>query len=542
VTNLQVDAASAAGIAADGPSVPSLDRLFQEACFGQWSRNEVVFCPFGSSDVRTMTYEEIRDRALRVAGSLSRRGLEPGDRIGIALPTSLEALLLFQAAVAAGCVVVPILHLYGDQEIAFIAQAGRLQLLVLEGTRASAVAEVRRKSPDVMVARVGPGLGDVLDFDSLLDGGSPSWPVVPRAAGEAHVIGFTSGTTGIPQGVVHSERTMLATMASIADAFGAGPDDVVFSPNPVGHAAGMICTYYSPFILGHRKVVLAEGWDPDRSVRLIEEHRVSIMGGAPIFLTMMLGCSAFRSADVSSWRACAVGGAEVGPEVVYAADQAGIRCMRTYGLTEHPCVTMGRAGDDLDLRASTDGRSTLNSEIQVVDDNGALLPPGSPGEIVVRGGGRCIARLSSDDLHYDRLESDEWLRTGDVGTISSDGYLRVLDRKKDIIIRGGENISAREVEGHLLQHPDVEDVAVVAVPDARSGEQVCAFVVPRAGTHPTLPGLTAFWRSQRLPMYKAPRYLVAVPSLPKTLAGKVQKYRLREEFLAAAQGDAHALD
>ncbi|MDQ1535419.1 MAG: cyclohexanecarboxylate-CoA ligase, partial [Actinomycetota bacterium] len=287
--------------------------------------------------------------------------------------------------------------------------------------------------------------------------------------------------------------------------------------------------------------VLMDVWDPGDALRIVDAERISVMISTPVFVRSMIDHPDFASADTSSIRLLSVGGAGVAPATVREGAASfggphGCWCKRTYGSTEYPTLTTGRLGDDPELQATTDGAIIGPAELRIVDPTTLTdVADGLPGELWARGPEMFSGYLDAE-LDVSAFAADGWFRTGDLATYSR-GYLTIVDRLKDIVIRGGENISAAEVEHALLSHPAVADCAVVAVPDPVMGERACAFVIPRGETPPTLAELSRHIAAQGLAPFKRPERLELRDSLPRTPSGKVQKAPLRDEAarLAAAE-------
>jgi acyl-CoA synthetase (AMP-forming)/AMP-acid ligase II len=280
-----------------------------------------------------------------------------------------------------------------------------------------------------------------------------------------------------------------------------------------------------------------DAWDPALAARLIAEHQATFTAGTPLHLATLLDAAAGGGDDLSSLRSYMTGAASVPPALVERAERAGITAYRCYGSTEHPTVTSGRADDPLDRRAKTDGRLLPGNEVRVVDDDGCDTASGSAGEVCTRGP-ELFVGYRDPQLDTDAFLPDGWFRTGDIGLLDAEGYLTITDRKKDVIIRGGENISSKEVEDVLALHPGVGEVAVVGVGDERYGEVVCAVVIPSAGARPSLDDLRRHVLESGLARQKAPERLELLTELPRTPAGKVKKFELRRRIGAAlSEGD-----
>jgi acyl-CoA synthetase (AMP-forming)/AMP-acid ligase II len=275
--------------------------------------------------------------------------------------------------------------------------------------------------------------------------------------------------------------------------------------------------------------VVMESWDPALAARLVDDYRLTYGVGAPVQLTGLLDEQARGTASLATLSEFMTGAANVPPALIRRADRAGITAYRCYGSSEHPTVSTGTIEDPLDKRATTDGRIIAGSEVRIVDDEGDDLPPGVDGEIASRGG-ELFLGYTDAALDAEAFLPGGWFRTGDVGRLDDDGYLTITDRKKDVIIRGGENISSKQVEDVLAEHPAVADVAAVGVPDPVMGERVCAVVVLRPGHRLDLDAVRAHFAGSGLARQKTPEFLELVDEFPRTPSGKIQKFDLRRRF------------
>jgi len=480
-----------------------------------------------------MTFKQMHERGLQLAGALHALGLRKGDVLAMEMPNWMEACLTYHACAALGVVVTPIIHIYQAKEVEFILRQSRAKVfMVPDNWRGvdylAMVQEIRPRLPDLQnVIVVGEKVpDDCLSFDEVAARATPDFPRPDISPDEPHILAYTSGTTSDPKGVVHSHNTLLSELRAIRAASGGGPDDVFLCPNPIGHIAGIYSALIAPFMLGYKTLVLMDGWDPSWALQLIEEHRVTFTGGATFFLATLLNAPDFKDHDVSSLREFGLGGAGVPPTLVEQAAAVGWWSMRAYGCTEHPSITMGTKDDPLEKRAHTDGRPMLDVDVRLIDDNGNDVAPGEEGEIISRGPDQFLGYMDPT-MDAEAFTDDGWFRTGDIGCFDADGYLSITDRKKDIIIRGGENISAREVEEILAEHPKVQEAAVTPVSDERYGERVCAFVITRDAQTLTLDEVLEHFKARGVAKQKTPERLELVDAFPRTLSGKVQKYVLR---------------
>jgi acyl-CoA synthetase (AMP-forming)/AMP-acid ligase II len=472
--------------------------------------------------------EALATRGRSLGAALAARGVRPGDRVAVQVPNWPEAVVAYLAGFIAGAVVVPIVHIYGPAEVGFILrQSGARVLIVPDHWRAIDY------TPVIATAAGVPTLDEVIVIGDEVPAGCTAWTDAEQAArgatsplGRGHpddvcLLVYTSGTTAEPKGVQHTHRTLMAEVRSTQDLLGGG---VTLQSFPAGHIAGLLGVLRP--IMGCCSTVCMDAWDPVLAARLVAEHRATFTAGTPLHLATLLDAAAEAGDDLSSLRSYMTGAASVPPSLVERAERAGVPTYRCYGSSEHPTVTSGRADDPLEKRATTDGRLLAGNEVCLVDDEGREAPSGGTGEVCTRGP-ELFVGYREVQLNTDAFLPDGWFRTGDVGSVDAHGYLTITDRKKDVIIRGGENISSKEVEDVLARYPGVGEVAVVGVGDERYGEVVCAVVVPTMGTRPSLEDLRRHVLESGLARQKAPDRLELVTELPRTAAGKVKKFELR---------------
>ena len=477
------------------------------------------------------TLGELVADAERVAAALRNLGVAPGDVVAVQLPNWYEGAVAQTAVALCGAVLLPVVQIYGSRELGFILRQSRAVVLLIP-------AEWRGRDHPDLVRGAGalPDLKAVVVVGGHAPDGMLTWQELtaratsrytpPRQApGDLAMLVYTSGTTADPKGVRHTHASLLAEIHSPVATRSAGPDTTHLALFPSGHVAGLLGLLR---ILVHgTPTVVLDAWDTERAAALIDEHQVTWSVGAPVHLAGLLDVRDRGAARLSSLRELMVGAAGVPPALVYRAEVAGLTAYRCYGSSEHPTISSGQPGDPLVKRATTDGRVIAGSEVRLVDDAGRDVPAGAEGEIVSRGG-ELFAGYTDRTLDHDAFLPGRWFRTGDVGRLDGDGYLTVTDRKKDIIVRGGENISAKEVEDVLAQHPQVVEAAAVAYPDERYGERVCAVVVLRDGAGLDLAEVGEHFAAVGVARQKTPERVVVVDELPRTAAGKVQKYLLRD--------------
>jgi cyclohexanecarboxylate-CoA ligase len=482
-----------------------------------------------------LTFAEFERRTARLATGLARLGVGPGDVVSWQLPSWWEAAALAVAIDWIGAVSNPIIPICRAREVAFVtAQAGASVLVVPGRFRTfdhrELAAAVRRATPSltsVVVARDTPGSGMTAFADLLAPG-----PVPPRAAAAPHEIAtvfYTSGTTAEPKGVLHTRSTLGAFARLNAALSGAGPGDVSLLQFPLTHIGGLGAFLLLPLLTGSRAVYL-DLWEPERALALIEREGVTSAGGPPPILQGLLGAPGFRPARVRSVRLAGSGAADVPPDLIRTVRrQFGAASFRAYGLTECPMLTSGRLDDPEEACATTDGRPAPGCQVRIVDDAGRGLPPDHEGEIEAYGPQLCVGYVD-ERLNTAAFTADGWLRTGDRGVVDAAGFLRVTGRRKDIIIRKGENLSAQAIEDVLAEHPAVAEVAVVGLPDTATGERACACVVLRPGASLSLAEVRAFMEGRGIMRQKIPEQLETVSTLPRNATGKVLKFELRRQL------------
>ncbi|KAA9156185.1 cyclohexanecarboxylate-CoA ligase [Amycolatopsis acidicola] len=461
------------------------------------------------------TFRDVEHRARRLAAGLRERGVGPGDVVAFQLPNWVEAAGTFWASSLLGAIVVPIVHFYGPKEVGYILGATRPRVFV------TAERFGRLEFDPELCADV-PIVGVVgRDFDDLL-AGEPMPGVVPADPAGPALIAFTSGTTRDPKGVVHSHRSLGFETRQLAARY---PPDrgKQLTSAPVGHFIGMVNAFLIP-VLDGTPVNLADVWDPELVLRLIASDGLSVGGGVPYYLTSLLDHPGFTPAHLSGMKYAGLGGSAVPDAVTTRLAGLGITVFRAYGSTEHPSITASVHDAPEHKRLYTDGNACPGVEIRLAPD----------GEILSRGPDLCVG-YTDDELTASVFDDEGWYHTGDVGELDEDGYLTITDRKADFIIRGGENISACEVEEILLGLPGVAEAAVVAAPDERLGEHAAAVLRLKPGhTLPGLDELRAHLGRAGLARQKWPEELHEVEDFPRTASGKVQKYRLRQDIAASA--------
>ena len=478
-----------------------------------------------------MTRAELLGEAEALAAALHARGLRAGDVLAFQLPNWREAAVVNLAAVLAGLVVNPVVPIYRDHEVTQMLGDCRARAFFV-------AASFRNYDFAAMAARIAPalpGLAHVFtvrgagpqDYAALVVEGRGKGFAAPRVdpLGVKMVL-YTSGTTGRPKGVLHSHVTLARIVAESARYWGIGAGEATLMPSPVTHVSGFANGLELPFICG-TTTVLMESWDAAAALDLIERHDCIGTVAATPFLVELAGAARASGRRLPSLRFFACGGAAVPPEVIPAADAAFAQChaFRVFGSSEVPLVTFGFPHDQR-LAATTDGE-VVDYEVRIVDGADRDLPASSEGEILARGPGMMLGYADAAQT-AEAITPDGYFRTGDLGVLSADGALTITGRKKDLIIRGGENISAREIEDVLHAHPAVREAAVVAMPHARLGEGICAYVIAEGAV--SAAELAAHVAASGLARQKIPEHFEFVGDLPRTPSGKIRKDVLRAEI------------
>ncbi len=449
----------------------------------------------------------------RLAGALAALGVRRGSVVAWQLPNWWEAIALYRAVWRCGGVAAPIHHQVGEDEV-------RHMVGVLEPTVLFASEALPLSGFDGVL-----GVRDRADrFLALCHETEPLADDCPSRPSDLAAVIFTSGSTGRPKAVLHTQRSLAYKARLMARVHGLGPGDAVLMPAPLAHISGLLNAVLVPGAAGMR-VVLMERWDPARGLGLIEEQRVSYMIGPPSIFNGLMEQPGFDRRKVASMRVVSSGMLGVSPEFIAEATRGlGAVVKRSYGSTEAPTVSTCTNEDASERCRDTDGRAVGDAEIKVVDPStGRRRPPGRSGEVWVRGpelfAGYAEATETEAAVHRG------WFRTGDLGVLDAEGWLAITGRLKELIIRGGENISPAEVERALELHPEVVGAVAVGVPDDRLGERVCAFVVARS---PIDVEVCRRWFAELgIARFKAPELVVQVDALPLLAAGKPDRASLK---------------
>jgi acyl-CoA synthetase len=469
------------------------------------------------SDVRPYagTFADVESRARRLARGLRERGVGPGDAVAIQLPNWVESAVSFWASAFLGAVVVPIVHFYGRKELTHILATANPKVFI------TAEEFGRMRFHPDLCADV-PIVGLVgRDFDELL-ADEPLAGTIAADPREPALIAFTSGTTSDPKGVVHSHQTLGFETRQLLANYPADRGRQL-TATPVGHFIGMLSAFLIPVLEG-ASIDLCDVWDPGKVLGLIESDGVTVGGGPPYFVTSLLDHPDCTAEHLAHFKTVGLGGSTVPSAVTRRLADMGMFVFRSYGSSEHPSITGSSRDAPEDKRLYTDGNPRPGVEIRL----------GPDGEIFSRGPDLCLG-YTDEALTQRAFDADGWYRTGDVGVLDDDGYLTITDRKADVIIRGGENISALEVEEVLLAMPAVAEAVVVAAPDDRLGERTAAALRIREGHRmPTLDEVRGHFKAAGVAIQKWPEELHRMDEFPRTASGKVQKFVVRQRIASGS--------
>ena len=488
-----------------------------------------------------LTFGELRAQAEYFGRALWAHGLQPGDAIAIHGRHCLESVVAIAGCAYAGIVVALLPHMFSTGQIAAILDNSGAKALVALGEDAEVQrAVLAKQGRDLLAFIVTGSLGrsgseeGAITWQSFLERAS-SVPDQrhPRPADDIVLLLFSSGTTGEPKGVMHSANTIRFTVESYARYQDIGPSDTSLVLTAFGFVGSSILGTYLTFLCGC-KTVLQRTWSADEAIQLLEKHRVTHFLLMPTHAIDILSNAQLDHTN----RTSVSRGVVAGLSEAHRLDAKQRLCARPYpmyGMSESPGHVTGCASDDLDNLRTTEGRPLPGTELLIVDDDDRPLPPGSQGNVLVRGPNRFLGYYRNDSLNQASLTPDGFFRTGDVGFLDAAGYFTFVSRSKDIIRRGGVTITPADVETALRPHPRVADVAVIALPDPRLGERACACVITKDGKDITLAELTAFLEARGFARYLWPEHVTVREQFPRTPSLKVQKNELRKQVLASLE-------
>ncbi len=509
---------------------------------------------------RRLSYAELKREVDRLASSMLRGGLSRGDRVGIWAHNCVEWVLMQLATAKAGIILVNINPAYRTAEVEYaLNKVGCRALVTMTAFKSSDyLAMLRELAPELagcapgelraarlpelrLVVQLGeaaePGM---LRFADWIAQGDAEDPAVAAAAAtlDCHDpinIQFTSGTTGFPKGATLTHSNILNNGYFIGEAMKLTADDRLCIPVPLYHCFGMVLGNLACLTHGATIVYPNDAFDPLLTLEAVQAERCTGLHGVPTMFIAMLDHPRFKEFDLSTLRTGIMAGSPCPIEVMkrVVRDMHLSEITIAYGMTETAPVSCQSSTDTpLDRRVSTVGLVQPHLEVKIVDpETGATVAPGVPGELCTRGYSVMHGYWGDEEKTHEAIDAERWMHTGDLATMDAEGYVNIVGRIKDMVIRGGENVYPREIEEFLYRHPMVQDVQVVGVPDRKYGEELCAWIIPKAGTEPTADDIRAFCQGQ-IAHYKIPRHIRFVQTFPLTITGKVQKFKIRDVMKA----------
>ncbi len=485
------------------------------------------------------TYSALDHAASCLANWMLAKGIESGDRIAFQLPGWCEFTVIYLACLKIGAVSVPLLPSWREAELVWVLNKCQAKMFfaptLFKQTRpVDLILPLQNQLPQLQqivgVDKLAPATSSLSLSQIIADNTSLTTAITTHGDELAAVL-FTSGTEGLPKGVMLTHNNILASERAYCARLNLTWQDVFMMPAPLGHATGFLHGVTAPFLIGARSVLL-DIFTPDACLALLEQQRCTCMLGATPFVYDLLNVLEKQPADLSALRFFLCGGTTIPKKVARECQQRGIKLLSVYGSTESSPHAVVNLDDPLSRFMHTDGYAAAGVEIKVVDDARKTLPPGCEGEEASRGPNVFMGYFDEPELTARALDEEGWYYSGDLCRMDEAGYIKITGRKKDIIVRGGENISSREVEDILLQHPKIHDACVVAMSDERLGERSCAYVVLKAPHHSlSLEEVVAFFSRKRVAKYKYPEHVVVIEKLPRTTSGKIQKFLLRKDIM-----------
>ncbi|HBC1768344.1 TPA: medium-chain fatty-acid--CoA ligase [Escherichia coli] len=485
------------------------------------------------------TYSALDHAASCLANWMLAKGIESGDRIAFQLPGWCEFTVIYLACLKIGAVSVPLLPSWREAELVWVLNKCQAKMFfaptLFKQTRpVDLILPLQNQLPQLQqivgVDKLAPATSS-LSLSQIIADNTPLTAAITTHGDELAAVLFTSGTEGLPKGVMLTHNNILASERAYCARLNLTWQDVFMMPAPLGHATGFLHGVTAPFLIGARSVLL-DIFTPDACLALLEQQRCTCMLGATPFVYDLLNLLEKQPADLSALRFFLCGGTTIPKKVARECQQRGIKLLSVYGSTESSPHAVVNLDDPLSRFMHTDGYAAAGVEIKVVDDARKTLPPGCEGEEASRGPNVFMGYFDEPELTARALDEEGWYYSGDLCRMDEAGYIKITGRKKDIIVRGGENISSREVEDILLQHPKIHDACVVAMPDERLGERSCAYVVLKAPHHSlSLEEVVAFFSRKRVAKYKYPEHIVVIEKLPRTASGKIQKFLLRKDIM-----------
>jgi acyl-CoA synthetase (AMP-forming)/AMP-acid ligase II len=509
---------------------------------------------FATDGTRSLTFRELFDAGQRLAVGLHRHGLRRGDTAAVQLPNWVEFIQVLTALSRLGVIMVPTMPIYRREDVSYVLSNAGVRAVFTPAHFGKfgyldMYLGLRQEHPELTIAVTRPDSSaqDIADADANVftlhqleadtdDDSARAELGAPPGPDDPFVIVYTSGTTSRPKGCVHTFNTYCAGARALVGPFGYTEADVQFGPSPIAHTTGLVTSVLVPMATH----VMAK-WDPVRGIEEIQRFGCTAAVTAPTFLHTLLSDYDAQRHDLSTLRLWTCAGAPIPAAVVKQAGATlpNIKVLSLYGRSENLVTTTCSVTDDVSRALTTDGRAMPGSQVKIVDGDGNEVPRGTEGDIAYRGPAHMIEYLANPGETAALFTNDGFSKSGDLGKMTDDGYVRVTGRTKDIVIRGGMNISVREIEEHLAHHPALKAFSVVGMPDERLGEKVCCYLVTKPGHEtPMVEDLREYLLSQGMPIQKTPERVVVVDSLPMTATGKVLKHELRKDIQRRLQDEA----
>jgi fatty-acyl-CoA synthase len=511
----------------------TIGAAFERVAAEHAGREALVDVPTG----RRWTYAQLDHDVDKIALGLMQRDIGKGDRIGLWATNVPEWTLVQLATAKVGAVLVNVNPAYRTHELAYVLRQSGCRMLIAQvevkgASYVDMVDSIRGELPDLQQAVY---LGTP-DWEALAQGAGPDVSALRQrsaqlAASDPINIQYTSGTTGFPKGATLSHHNILNNGYFTGEGCGYTEQDRVCIPVPFYHCFGMVLGNLGAITHGATMIIPAQSFDPAATLRAVQDERCTSLYGVPTMFIAELALPDFAEYDLSSLRTGIMGGSPCPVEVMkkVIADMGCAQVTICYGMTEtSPVSTQTRLDDDITRRTSTVGIVHPHVEIKIVDPgSGDTVPPGIPGEFCTRGYSVMIGYWNDPQKTAEAIDADGWMHTGDLAAMDEDGYVNVVGRVKDMVIRGGENVYPREIEEFLFTHPDVADAQVIGVPDSKYGEELCAWIRLREGADATGEAIRDYCRG-KLAHFKIPRYVQFVDEFPMTVTGKIRKVEMRE--------------
>jgi acyl-CoA synthetase (AMP-forming)/AMP-acid ligase II len=509
---------------------------------------------FATDGTRSLTFRELFDAGQRLAVGLHRRGLRRGDTAAVQLPNWVEFIQVLTACSRLGVIMVPIMPIYRREDVGYVLSNAGVTAVFTPAEFSKfdyldMYLGLRQEHPGLTIVVTRPDaatqdVADVFTLDQLqaeVDADSASAELGdPPGPDDPFVIVYTSGTTSRPKGCVHTFNTYCAGARALVGPFGYTETDVQFGPSPIAHTTGLVTSVLLPMLTGAATHLMAK-WNPVSGIEEIQRFGCTAAVTAPTFLHTLLSDYDADSHDLSTLRLWTCAGAPIPGAVVERAAAAlpNVKVLSLYGRSENLVTTTCSVTDDVSRALTSDGKAMAGAKVQIVDHDGNEVPRGVEGDIAYCGPAHMIEYLANPAETAALFTKDGFSKSGDLGKMTDEGYVRVTGRTKDIVIRGGMNISVREIEEHLAHHPALRAFSVVGMPDERLGERVCCFVVAATGHDaPTVDDMREFLLERGIPIQKTPERVVVVDVLPMTATGKILKHELRKDIEQRLRAEA----